>query len=107
MACEEVYSFEVEIQIAWRAFFYLEKYSKHGGCLPDAEDYSARLRKKQAISLKCFMLKFLNALKAKKLENYKNALGSVQKCITNIFILEQKDFMQIIDPLLLEVGEKY
>lgn len=38
---------------------------------------------------------------------YKNALGSVQRCITNIFILEVNDFMRIIDQLLLEVGDKY
>ena len=38
---------------------------------------------------------------------YRNALGSVQRCITNIFILEISDFMSILDPLLLEVGEKY
>jgi hypothetical protein len=57
--------------------------------------------------LKCFLLKFMNAIKQKNLQNYRNALGSVQRCITNIFILEISDFMQILDPLLLEVGEKF
>ena len=49
----------------------------------------------------------MNAIKQKNLQNYRNALGSVQRCITNIFILEISDFMQILDPLLLEVGEKF
>jgi hypothetical protein len=49
----------------------------------------------------------MNAIKLKNLQNYRNALGSVQRCITNIFILEISDFMQILDPLLLEVGEKF
>lgn len=41
------------------------------------------------------------------MQKYRNALGAVQRCITNIFILEITDFMQIIDSLLLEVGEKF
>ena len=49
----------------------------------------------------------MNAIKQKNLQKYRNALGAVQRCITNIFILEITDFMQIIDPLLLEVGEKF
>lgn len=57
--------------------------------------------------MKCFLLKFMNAIKQKNLQKYRNALGAVQRCITNIFILEITDFMQILDPLLLEVGEKF
>jgi hypothetical protein len=53
------------------------------------------------------MLRLNNALKAMNLKEYKNALGSVQKCITNIFILDLEDFINIVDKLLLETGEKY
>jgi hypothetical protein len=63
--------------------------------------------RKQVTHLKCFMLRLNNALKAMNLKEYKNALGSVQKCITNIFILDLEDFINIVDKLLLETGEKY
>jgi len=57
--------------------------------------------------VKCFLLKFINAIKNIELKNYRNALGSVQRCITNIFILDVQDFMLIINTLLLEAGEKF
>jgi Rad3-related DNA helicase len=40
--CEEIYSFEIEIQQAWRAFFYLERYSKNGGDFSGEESYDIR-----------------------------------------------------------------
>jgi Rad3-related DNA helicase len=86
--CEEIYSFEIEIQQAWTAFWYLDHYSKNGGDSSLEESYDLRQRKKSAISVKCFLLKFINAIKNIELKNYRNALGSVQRCITNIFILD-------------------
>ena len=53
------------------------------------------------------MLRLQNAIKSIDLKKKKNALGSVQKCITNIFILELEDFINIFDKLLLETGDRY
>ena len=53
------------------------------------------------------MLRLQNAIKSIDLNKKKNALGSVQKCITNIFILDLEDFINIIDKLLLETGDRY
>ena len=53
------------------------------------------------------MLRLQNAIKSIDLNKKKNALGSVQKCITNIFILDLEDFINIFDKLLLETGDRY
>lgn len=44
--CEEIYSFEIEIQHAWKAFFYLESFSKNGGDFSGEEGFDIRQKKK-------------------------------------------------------------
>jgi len=51
--CEQVLSFEIQIEQFWDAFRYLDHYSKHrtDDCFDTYE------KKKKATHLKCFMLK--------------------------------------------------
>lgn len=52
-------------------------------------------------------MRFYNAIKDIDLNNERNALGAVQKCITGIFVFDLERFIEIFDKLLRDSGDSH